>query len=641
MSTAVQPAVGDASGPEAAYRARREAFAAEERRHARRSFRLSMARLAAFLLGAGCLFMILLEARAPRPLWSAGAGLALVLFVVFLVLHDRVIRRERRARDLAEINAEGLARMARDWASLPLPAQPPLPGATEAGQLPPLARDLGLFGRVSLFHLLGTVHTPPGKAVLAAWLLAPASPEEVAARQGAVAELAGDLDTRQELEQRVRRMENVPPDPEIFLRWAEEPPWLLARPGLVWATRLLALLGLALLAGAVVRVLPVWPVLLAAAVNLILTHAFGERLETTFNRVTAREEEFQLYARALELVATGRYRSERLKAVVEALATGGRPAHAWMDLLNRRIVLSDTRRTVFHFLFQSLLLWDFHMVVLLERWKLQAGTRVRAWLGALGDFEALSALAALAHAEPRWAFPRIDGNAPLYEAQDLAHPLLSATARVGNDIAVGPPGSFLLVTGSNMSGKSTLLRSIGANAVLAQAGGPACAAALTLPPLALATSILVEDSLADGVSFFLAELHRVRAVVEAADQAAAEGRTLLYLLDEVMRGTNSYERQVAVRRVLLHLLAKGAIGAVSTHDLQLAEVEDLRATCQPVHFQESYLASPGGPRMTFDYKLRPGVATTTNALKLLELVGLGTNPPTSSARSALPLVPDR
>jgi MutS domain V len=625
-TSAAGPAGGNAasSGPEAAYRARREAFAAEERRHARRSFQLSMARLAAFLLGAACLFMILLEARAPRPLWSAGAGLALVLFVVLLVLHDRVIRRERRARDLGEINAEGLARIARDWPSLPVPVQPPLPGTTEAGQLPPLARDLGLFGRISLFHLLGTVHTPPGKTALASWLLTPAPPEEVAARQGAVAELAPDLDTRQELEQRVRRMEKIPPDPEIFLRWAEEPAWLLPRRGLIWAARLLALVALALLAGALARVLPLWPVLLAVTVNLILTHRFGERLESTYNRVTAREEEFQLYARALELISSGRYRSERLEAVVQALATGGRPAHAWMDLLHRRIVLSDTRRTVFHFLFQSLLLWDFHMVWLLERWKAGAGTRARAWLGALGDFEALAALAALSHAEPGWAFPRVDRDAPpLYEARDLAHPLLSAAVRVGNDVAVGPPGTFLLVTGSNMSGKSTLLRSIGANAVLAQAGGPVCAAALTLPPVALATSILVEDSLADGVSFFLAELHRIRTVVEAADRAAAEGRTLLYLLDEVLRGTNSYERQVAVRRVLLHLLAKGALGAVSTHDLQLAEVEDLRATCEPVHFQESYLAGPEGPRMTFDYKLRPGVATTTNALKLLELVGLG------------------
>jgi DNA mismatch repair ATPase MutS len=172
-----------------------------------------------------------------------------------------------------------------------------------------------------------------------------------------------------------------------------------------------------------------------------------------------------------------------------------------------------------------------------------------------------------------------------------------------------------------MSGKSTLLRSIGINAVLAQAGGPVCAEELTMPPVDLATSILVEDSLEDGVSFFLAELHRIRSVVDAADRAHAAGRTVLYLLDEILRGTNSQERQVAVRRVILHLLRKGAIGAVSTHDLQIAEIPELAEAVRPVHFRETL--HPGGdPPMTFDYLMRPGVATTTNALRLMELVGL-------------------
>ncbi|HBL31751.1 MAG TPA: DNA mismatch repair protein, partial [Acidobacteria bacterium] len=168
---------------------------------------------------------------------------------------------------------------------------------------------------------------------------------------------------------------------------------------------------------------------------------------------------------------------------------------------------------------------------------------------------------------------------------------------------------------------STLLRAVGLNAVLAQAGGPVAAAALRMPPVELATSILVEDSLAGGVSFFMAELLRIRGVVEAADRCRAEGRTLLYLLDEILRGTNSTERQVAVRRVLTHLLRGGALGAVSSHDLQLAEIPELAAACRPVHFRESL--HPGAETsMTFDYKMRPGIATTTNALALMELVGL-------------------
>jgi DNA mismatch repair ATPase MutS len=218
--------------------------------------------------------------------------------------------------------------------------------------------------------------------------------------------------------------------------------------------------------------------------------------------------------------------------------------------------------------------------------------------------------------------------------------LIADAHRVTNDVEVGPPGTFLLVTGSNMSGKSTLLRSIGVNVVLAQAGGPVCAASLRLPPVVLGTSILVEDSLADGVSFFMAELLRIRQIVTLADRCHAEGRAFLYLLDEILRGTNSYERQVAVRKVLLHLLRQGAIGAVSTHDLELAELKELQDHCRPVHFREDFHRDADGkPSMTFDYKMRPGVATTTNALKLLELVGLSdleTEPAPPKSGSAIP-----
>jgi DNA mismatch repair ATPase MutS len=342
----------------------------------------------------------------------------------------------------------------------------------------------------------------------------------------------------------------------------------------------------------------------------------------SFDRLEAREKEFQLYADALALVPERSYQSPLLQRIAADLAPQGRPAHRWMEILQGRIGLADARHSgILHFFLQSFLLWDFHTLYLLELWQRDAGPHVRKWLRALGDFEALCALAGLRHDNPGWVFPRVEKGKDRFSAKALGHPLLPEARRVTNDVEVGPPGTFLLVTGSNMSGKSTLLRSIGVNAVLAQAGGPVCAEELRMPPVTLATSILVEDSLADGVSFFLAELHRIRAVVDAADRAQEAGRTVLYLLDEVLRGTNSQERQIAVRRVILHLLHRNAIGAVSTHDLQIAEIPELAEAVRPVHFRETL--HPGGdPPMTFDYKMRPGVATTTNALRLMELVGL-------------------
>ena len=301
----------------------------------------------------------------------------------------------------------------------------------------------------------------------------------------------------------------------------------------------------------------------------------------------------------------------------------GLPAHAALSALESRLGLADARHSApVHFLLQVSTLWDFHVLALLERWQRAAGREARRWLTALGEIEALAALAALRFENPGWCLPEVTAGQPELAARDLGHPLLPPARRVGNDVTVGPAGTFVLVTGSNMSGKSTLLRAIGVNVVLAQAGGPACAAALRLPPLRLATSILVEDSLAAGVSFFLAELLRIKRVVAAAGEAGREGAVLLYLLDEVLRGTNSVERQVAVRRVLRHLLARGALGAVSTHDLALASGPGLSQAARPVHFRETIAAGPDGPRMTFDYRLRPGPATTTNALALLRQVGL-------------------
>ncbi|MDX1999184.1 MAG: hypothetical protein SF066_15815 [Thermoanaerobaculia bacterium] len=276
-----------------------------------------------------------------------------------------------------------------------------------------------------------------------------------------------------------------------------------------------------------------------------------------------------------------------------------------------------------HPLLQVFLLWDFHVVAGLEAWRRRYGRQVRSWLAELGELETLAAFAELAHAHPDWAFPTVDPDAQRLVAQDLGHPLLANAARVGNDAELGPAGTFLFITGSNMSGKTTFLRSLGTNVVLAQAGAPVAARELTLPPLALGTSIAVEDSLEEGVSFFLAELKRLKSVVDLAVQPPP-GRRVLYLLDEVLRGTNSAERRVAVARILDRLLATGALGAITTHDLEVLAEGDLAVAAVAIHFRETLETDAlGVTRMSFDYHARPGLAPTTNALRLLAAVGLG------------------
>jgi DNA mismatch repair ATPase MutS len=193
---------------------------------------------------------------------------------------------------------------------------------------------------------------------------------------------------------------------------------------------------------------------------------------------------------------------------------------------------------------------------------------------------------------------------------------------VDNDVRVGPEGTFLLVTGSNMSGKSTLLRAIGVNIVLAGAGGPVCARWLRLPPVELWTSMRVQDSLEEGVSYFMAELKRLKQVVDAGRRLAGGEMRLFYLLDEILHGTNTAERQLAARRVVMYLVEQGALGAVSTHDLTFADSPAVAAAARMFHFSETFSNGPGGPQMSFTYKLTPGIATSTNALKLMQIVGL-------------------
>jgi DNA mismatch repair ATPase MutS len=293
-----------------------------------------------------------------------------------------------------------------------------------------------------------------------------------------------------------------------------------------------------------------------------------------------------------------------------------------MVRLQHLMELADIRLTaLFHFPLNALTLWDFHVLYALEHWQVERGRHARAWFQAVGDLEGLSALAGLRHDHPDWSMPEFTDE-PVLEAAGLGHPLIPDDVRVVNDVKIGPPGTFLFVTGSNMSGKSTLLRAIGVNAVLAQAGGPVCAASMRMPQLRIQTSMRVQDSLEEGVSYFMAALRRLKEVLEAAGETRSDGDVLLYLLDELLQGTNTAERQIAVRTVLRQLLASRAIGAVTSHDLNLADAEDLRRAAVPVHFTEHFEESPAGTEMTFDYRLRPGVATSRNALKLMRMIGI-------------------
>lgn len=367
-----------------------------------------------------------------------------------------------------------------------------------------------------------------------------------------------------------------------------------------------------------------WPFwIVPFLLNLAIGGFAGRQAYGTIADIAGSHRALTAYAGQLELLAAAKLTDPALIALQGRLGAGAGGAPAMLRRLGRLASMAVPPSSMLYLPLQAFFFWDIHVLAALERWRRQGGNHARDWLAALGEAEALGALAGLRHDNPGWALPDIAPGDDTFRAARLGHPLLRADERVCNDVAIGPPGTFLFVTGSNMSGKSTLLRAIGVNAVLAQAGGPVCADAVALPPVAVWTSARVQDSLERGVSFFMAELQRLKLIVDAATRAHDLGEPrVLYLLDEILHGTNTAERSIAARRVIAYLVEQGAIGAVSTHDLALADDPRLHQAAVSVHFTDTVGEGPDAPPMSFDYLLRPGVATTTNALRLMRLIGL-------------------
>ena len=584
------------------------------------SVRISRLRLATVIPGAALL--VLAGARSFSPPALVAGLVLLLIFAVLVVWHARVDERVAWHDALRTVNVHALARIDRAWDRLPLPESPP-PDIDRH----PYALDLDLFGRASLLQWLGPPATTAGGQTIQRWVLGPASASEIADRQGAVAELAAATEWREHfaahgrLASRIRR-----PELEAFLAWAESggpfSPAAVAR--LRFAVLLLtgSIWGLIALQAAGVAAAAYW--LVPVVAGMILSFATAVHVHGEFNRALVVDQAFSRYAELFAHAVRAPHDAALLRIVRTRLTGSGSEAPECLRRLDRILGFAQLRAgaAIFHFPIQALTLWDFHVFFALDAWRRRVGSAVRGWMDAVGDLDALSALAQTKADNPGWCLPEVvDADADpakVFRASGLGHPLIADDRRVGNDVVVGPPGTILLITGSNMSGKSTLLRSVGLNAVLAQAGGPVCAGSLRMPSADIETSIRVQDSLEQGLSYFMAALARLKGVLDRARQRRP-GRIVLYLLDEILQGTNTGERAIAVRGVVRRLLDAGAVGVMTTHDLGLAQDEPLNTAAQLVHFTE-LVDEHGG--MTFDYRLRPGLATSRNALRLMRLIGI-------------------
>lgn len=588
---------------------------------------VSWSRLAVVLLLAVLAWLSIQEKLLPLPV----AALPALLFLALVVVHERIVRRVTRLERSRTFYRQTLARLDGDWrqggnAGSRLAAE-------HAGHV--YAEDLDLFGSDSLFQMLSRSRTRGGDELLAAWLLAPAPPEIVRRRQEAVKELAPRIGFRERLAVRglAARSEL---DPAALADWAKRstsgdlPGRARGRALVRTLLALAAAVNVATLAGWLLWGWGPSPFLAAAVLEILWSLSVRRRLTAAVAGVARASRDLNLLAVLLELVERERFESPLLVELAAELRNeDGTTAATSASRLRRLVDLLDSMRNALFVPFGLLLLWTPQVAYAIDSWRRRYGDRAGPWLRAVAEIEALASLASHAFERPGDIFPTVVAPSGDHRAvlvgTSLGHPLLPEPVCVPNDVVLatdsadaeaGQTPQALIVSGSNMSGKSTLLRAVGTNVALALAGAPVRARSLRLTPLAIGSSIQLHDSLAEGQSRFYAEITKLKSVLDLTGEAMP----VLFLLDEILHGTNSHDRRAGAGALIRGLLDRGAIGLVTTHDLALASIaEDTTSSrLRNVHFQDRLEDG----RIHFDYRLREGTVTRSNALDLMRQVGL-------------------
>jgi MutS domain V/MutS domain III len=596
--------------------------------------RFAQARLTTF---ASAVFLALLAWRSAVSGWWLLAPV--VLFVWLMRRHDLVLRSRDAAQRGIAFYERGLARLEDRWVGTGEPGE----RFRDDGHV--YANDLDLFGRGSLFELLSLARTRSGEETLARWLTSPADAAEIQARQDAVAELSSALDLREQLALAggdVRASVQT----DRLLEWAESPlarhPWLQVFTRVSTAAVLLAIPYVAItgswwVLGTVAALEAMVFSRLREQMNAILSAKdIGQASHFVADALSHRSSDLAVVADLLRHLERQQFRCNRLATLGSSLAAEGLPASRIIRRLQRLSEIHDSQKNAALLplvLFLSgqialavgvaavLQLVRPNVALAVRRWRTRHGAEVRVWVETVAQFEALSSLSGYRYERSEDPFPEIvstdqaTGAVGLFVGIQLGHPLLPRATMVPNDVCLGDGMQLLVVSGSNMSGKSTLLRTVGINAVLALAGAPVRATSLRLSSLAIGGTLRIQDSLQEGRSRFYAEITRIRNLADIA----AGPVPLLFLLDEIFHGTNSHDRLQGAAGVLQSLLDRGAIGLITTHDLALTSVTDeLSPRAANVHFADWFEEDD----IRFDYRMKPGPVTRSNALALMRAVGL-------------------
>lgn len=601
--------------PDNQYKKRRDIYKTRIEALSRKVNIISVSRGITFLGGiAISIFLYTKKQYTPIPI----VLLAVVFAFIFLVVqHEKLKEQKKYTEMLFEINNNSLKRLNGQWKDFEDK------GEEFRNENHRYSEDLDIFGRGSLFQLLNTSNTYIGRNKLVRLFIEPQmNANEINRNQNAIKALAEKIDWRQKLQaegmlaRKEVSKENGLHNPKELFVWANEKNEYFRKPIIILAARIMPVVTISLLLLAIaLPEVPYYPFFLMLCGQILLLMLRSKDTAKVFNLTDKYKDIIKSYEKMLKLIENEKFGSSYLEELKGNLMDNkNKKACQQIGGLVRVVDMIAMRYSELYLIFNIITLWDYQCQISLEAWKKNTGINLEKWLTIVGEFEALSSLSLLNIDHPDWAIPKVFDDICDYEAVDIGHPLLS-DERVVNSFNVHMPRGVLLITGSNMSGKSTLLRTAGINLILSYTGAPVCAKELRCSIMDIYTSMRVSDNLEKNTSSFYAELLRIKMIIEAAK----EGKRIFFLLDEIFKGTNSRDRHTGARILIKNLIKEGASGFVSTHDLELGDLEEEdKGGVENFHFKEYYKDG----QIYFDYKLRKGISTTRNAIYLMKMAGI-------------------
>ncbi|NLZ47391.1 MAG: DNA repair protein [Clostridiales bacterium] len=569
---------------------------------------ISYLRLATFVVGV---FVSIYTYAINQKLISAVVTIIWIgLFIYLVKLHEKAIQKKGFADALVKINERGIDRIEGNWNKFKDN------GEEFAKEEHPYSGDLDIVGHNSLFQWISSCATYLGRLKLKDYLLKPLeSKSEIKQRQEAVKELANKIEIRQKVNAEGMLISSESSNPEELIKWAETTQVtggsLIEK--LITNVLTLAFFTIAFLA-IFTETVTYKAFLAVMVINLIVLYLGGKKGSSILDTIHEYRTGIRTYENIIKAIEEEKFSSQALKDIKKHLYTAeNKKASELIAELNNISNLISDRRNMGYILINIAFMWDFRCLAMLNNWKAKYGKYLRQWLELIGEFEALSSIANIAFENEGWCFPDINEEGFILKAENLGHPLLGKR-RVCNDVTIKDKGSVLLITGSNMSGKSTFLRTVGINLVMSYCGAPVCASKFTASIMNVYTCMRVSDNLEKSISSFYAEILRIKMIVNASKA----NNKIFFLLDEIFKGTNSIDRHLGASMLIKQLSESGASGMVSTHDLELGELENKMTKISNYHFQEHY----ENGELRFDYKLRKGISTTRNAMHIIKMAGI-------------------